>query len=117
MPSQNCYVSRALKDVFPLSELFLLMEEHLLCYDVKYQNNLPLLISDTMLIVRITEIFHPDRAVTEYKRLYEFHHYYCSFVSSFTEGIRINNEGPDKLGSHISYDFMPNLAAFRVYIA
>jgi len=43
------------------------------------------LILDMMLIVGTTKIFHPDRAVTEYKRLYEFHHYCCSFVSAFTE--------------------------------
>jgi len=55
------------------------------------------------LIVRITEIFHPDRAVIEHKRLYEFHHYCSSFVSAFTEWLCINNEGPNISCTWLTY--------------
>jgi hypothetical protein len=65
--------------------------------------DLPLLTLDMMLIVGITEIFHPDRDVTEYKRLYKFHHYCCSFVSAFTERLCINNEGPDTFCTWLIY--------------
>jgi len=93
-----------LKDVFPFSELFFTNEGTFIMLRCKIpQNNLPLLILDMMLTVRITEIFHPGRAVTEHKRLYEFHHYCCNSVSAFTEWLCLNNEGPDISCTWITY--------------